>query len=279
MEVRRRYFPSFYSKLGIHAILIVGVVFMVLPFLLMAFSSFKLNAEIMKVPITFLPKKWILENYQKVFERNIFQAYQNTIIVAVLIVVSQLLTGSMAAYAFARLDFPLKRVLFLFVLALCMIPSYMTLIPRYRMLSNWGLANTLMGIVLPNSVSITVVFFLRQNFLAFPKELEESAKIDGAGYTRIFATMVVPLQRTALSAMGVLVLLFAWNDLLWPNIIINSEHRRVLSIFVANCQGARSTEFGFLMAAGCIAILPMIVVYAFGQKAFMASVAMSGIKE
>lgn len=266
------------SHMAVQAVLLAGAVFMLTPFLLMIFSSFKTNGEIMKVPITLLPRQWVMANYDRVFSADILKAYQNTTIVAIAIVCSQLLTGAMAAYAFARLEFPLKNVLFVFVLSLCMIPPYMTLIPRFRMLSEWGAANTLTGIVLPNSVSITVVFFLRQNFLGFPRELEEAAKIDGAGHIRIFATILLPLQSTAMCAMGVLVLLFAWNDLLWPNIIISSESKRVLSIFVVNIQGHHGTEFGFLMAAGCIAILPMVVVYALGQRAFMASVAMSGIK-
>lgn len=267
-----------YRRLIIHFILAVFAIMMVAPFIIMISSSFKTNGEIMKMPITILPKKWTFANYEEIFTRNILTPYKNTTIVAIAIVLSQLLTGSMAAYAFARLNFPLKNMLFLFVLALCMVPGYMMLIPRYRLISSWGMNNTLWGIILPNSVSITVVFFLRQSFLGFPKELEEAAKIDGAGHVRIFSTMILPLHKTAMSAMGVMVLLFAWNDLLWPNIVISSERNHVLSIFVKASSGMHGNQHGYLMAAGCAAIFPMIIVYAFGQKAFMASISITGIK-
>ncbi|MDD6884469.1 MAG: carbohydrate ABC transporter permease [Eubacteriales bacterium] len=268
----------FGKKALIHLVLLLGTVFTLLPFLIMVFSSFKVNAEIMKLPITIFPKKFVLSNYEAVFAEDLLLLYKNTVIVSASIVFLQLATSSMAAYAFARLQFPLKNVLFVFVLALCMIPTYMMLIPRYRMLSSWGVSNTLLGIVLPNSVSITVVFFLRQSFLSFPKDLEEAAKIDGAGYWRTFLTIVLPLHKSAFSAMGVMVLLFAWNDFLWPNIIISSDSKRVLSIFVVSSQGMYKTEIGYLMAAGCVAIFPMIAVYALGQKAFIASITMNGIK-
>jgi multiple sugar transport system permease protein len=267
-----------YKHLIIHIVLVIFAVGMVVPFIIMVSSSFKTNGEIMRMPITIIPKKWTFTNYQEMLTRNILTPYKNTTIVAIFVVVSQLLTGSMAAYAFARLEFPLKNVMFLFILALCMVPAYMMLIPRYRMISSWQMTNTLLGIILPNSVSITVVFFLRQSFLGFPKELEEAAKIDGAGHVRIFFTMVLRLHKTALSAMGVMVLLFAWNDLLWPNIVISSEKKHVLSIFVKASSGMHGNEYGYLMAAGCAAIFPMIIVYAFGQKSFMASISITGIR-
>jgi multiple sugar transport system permease protein len=144
--------------------------------------------------------------------------------------------------------------------------------------SNLGLVDSLWGIIVPNMISVTITFFLRQTFSTFPKELEEAAKMDGCGHLRIFA-MVLRLNSSALTAMGVLVLLFAWNDLLWPTMVTSSTDKRVLSVFIALTQSGFGNEYGYLMAAGVLAILPLIVIYLICQKAFMTSIAMSGIKD
>jgi multiple sugar transport system permease protein len=232
----------------------------------------------MKLPIAFFPKKVSLAGYQKVLAKNIFTPYLNTVIVAVSIVICQLLTSSMAAYALARLNFPGKKYFFLFILCMLMIPHYMTLVTKFKIVSFFGLANTLMGIILPNSISITVTFFMRQGFLTFPKELEDAAVIDGCSRIRIFTNILLPLQKAILTAMGVLVLLFAWNDLLWPLLIVNSERMRTLAIFIALSRNEHLTDYSFMMAASTFVVLPIIIIYAIFQKAFVSSIAMSGIK-
>ena len=266
------------EKAPIHLLLLLGVFLMLFPFLWMVLTSFKSNVEAVAVPPTFLPQEWTLGGYQRVWERNITVSYVNTIIISVGIVVCQLITASMAAYAFARLNFPGKRVLFGLILCMLMIPQNMTLIPKYKIVSALGMADSLAGIIIPNFISISVTFFLRQNFLSFPQELEDAAKIDGCSYIRIFTQMVLPLSGSIMTAMGVLVLLFAWNDLLWPIVIVSSEKNRVLSMFIALCKGQYITDYGFLMAASTLAIAPMIVVYGIFQKSFVSSIAMSGIK-
>ena len=132
--------------------------------------------------------------------------------------------------------------------------------------------------MIPNFISISVTFFIRQNFMSFPGELEDAAKIDGYSRLKIFTRMLIPLSGSILTAMGVMVLLWAWNDLLWPTIIITSEKYRVLSMFIALCKGQYITDYGFLMAASVLAILPMVVIYAICQKSFVRSIAMTGIK-
>ena len=274
MQVRR-------SKISVgitHFLLILGVTITLFPFLWMLLSSFKSNIEVVMVPPTILPMQWVVEGYERVLARDIITPYLNTTIVAAGIVVLQLCTSSMAAYAFARLDFPLKNVLFGLILCMIMVPSNMTLIPKYKLVSAMGAANSLFGIILPNAISVTVTFFLRQSFLAFPKDLEEAAVIDGCSRVRIFRQILIPLNKGILVAMGIMVLLFAWNDLLWPTVIVTSEKNRVLSMFIALCKGQYITDYGFLMAASVCAVLPMIVIYAIFQKTFVSSVVLSGIK-
>lgn len=261
-----------------HFLLMMGVVIMLFPFLWMLLSSFKSNIEVVQVPPTILPATWVLDGYIRVFERNIVAPYINTVIVAICIVLCQLATGSMAAYAFARLSFPLKKIMFAIILCMIMVPSHMTLIPKFKLISNMGFGDTLLGIIMPNAISVTVTFFLRQSFLGFPKDLEEAAVIDGCSRVRIFAQILLPLNKGILTAMGVMVLLFAWNDLLWPTVIVTSEKNRVLSMFIALCKGQYVTDYGFLMAASVCTVLPMIVVYGIFQRAFVSSIVMSGIK-
>jgi multiple sugar transport system permease protein len=274
MQIRKSK-PSVFMT---HFVLMLGVVITLFPFVWMILSSFKSNIEVVLVPPTILPANWVLDGYIRVLERNIITPYINTIIVAISIVALQLLTGSMAAYAFARLRFPFKNALFALILCMIMVPSHMTLIPKFKMVSGMGFGDTLFGIILPNSISVTVTFFLRQSFLGFPNELEEAAVIDGCCRVRIFSQILIPLNKGILTAMGVMVLLFAWNDLLWPTVIVTSEKNRVLSMFIALCKGQYVTDYGFLMAASVCTVLPMIVVYAIFQKAFVSSIVMSGIK-
>ena len=265
-------------KLLTHLILLIGVIAMLLPLIWMLLTSFKNNIEAVAVPMTIFPKVWDLGGYQRVWERNIIRPYLNTIIVSAGIVICQLVTASMAAYAFARLEFPGKKFLFGIIICMIMIPQHMTLIPKYKIVSAMGLADTLAGVIVPNFISISVTFFLRQGFLGFPEELEDAAKIDGCSLLRIFTHLVVPLSKPVITAMGIMVLLFAWNDLLWPTIALTSEKNRVLSMFIALCKGQYVTDYGYLMAASTCAVLPMIIVYAIFQRAFVSSITMTGIK-
>lgn len=266
------------TKIIIHIVLLMGVATMLLPLIWMILTSFKNNIEVVAIPMSIFPRVWDFSGYQRVLERNIITPYINTIIVSVGIVTCQLTTASLAAYAFARLHFPGKKILFLIIVSMLMIPQHMTLIPKYKIVSALGLADTLAGVIVPNFISISVTFFLRQGFLGFPDELEDAAKIDGCSLFKIFTTMVLPLSKAILTAMGIMVLLFAWNDLLWPTIALTSEKRRVLSMFIALCKGQYVTDYGYLMAASACAVLPMIVVYTIFQKAFVSSIAMTGIK-
>lgn len=262
----------------VELVLIIGVIVTLVPFIWMILTSFKSNVEAVSVPMTIFPKVWDFSGYERVFNRGIVIPYVNTIIVAVSIVVWQLITSSMAAFAFARLNFPFKKILFGLILCMIMVPQHMTLITKYKIISDFGFADKLVGVIMPSFISIAVTFFLRQNFLSFPSELEDAAKIDGCSTVRFFLQILLPLSKTVLTAMGIMVLLFAWNDLLWPTIILTSESKRVLSMFIALCKGQYVTDFGFLMASSACAVVPMIIVYTIFQKSFVSSIATTGIK-
>ena len=266
------------GRVLMYIILILGVIVMLFPFIWMLLCSFKSNIEVIQIPPTFFPKEWVADGYIRAWERNIVTPYINTAITSVCITVLQLVTASMAAFAFARLRFPGRNVLFLVVLSMMMVPQNMTMIPKFHIVRALGGYDKLIGIIMPNFISINVTFFIRQNFLSFPSELEEAAKIDGCSIPRIFLQILLPLSTSILTAMGIMVLLWAWNDLLWPTIIITRETNRTLSMFIALCKGQYITDYGFLMAASALAVVPMIIVYIIFKRSFVDSITMTGIK-
>ncbi len=266
------------GRVLMYAVLIIGVILTLFPFVWMLLCSFKSNIEVIMIPPTILPKEWVLDGYARAWERNIITPYINTIISALGITFCQLLTASMAAFAFARLRFPGKNILFLIVLSMMMVPQNMTMIPKFHIVRALGGYDKLIGIIMPNFISINVTFFIRQSFMSFPAELEEAAKIDGCSLPRTFVQILLPLSTSILTAMGIMVLLWAWNDLLWPTIVITKEVNRTLSMFIALCKGQYVTDYGFLMAASALAVVPMIIVYMIFQRAFVSSITMTGIK-
>lgn len=266
------------GRVMLYIVLIFGALVTIFPFIWMLLCSFKSNIEVIQIPPSFLPKVWVADGYLRAWERNITTPYLNTIIVAVGITVLQLATASMAAFAFARLRFPGRNILFLIVLSMMMVPQNMTMIPKFQIVRALGGYDKLIGIIMPNFISINVTFFIRQSFLSFPAELEEASKIDGCSIPRFFVQIMLPLSTSILTAMGIMVLLWAWNDLLWPTIIITNEANRTLSMFIALCKGQYVTDYGFLMAASALAVVPMIIVYMIFQKTFVSSITMTGIK-
>lgn len=267
------------GKLLTYVCLLLGVYVMLVPFVWMVLTSFKTFSEAMRVPIQWLPEAFNLDNYKKVLGMNIGRYYKNTIFITIFITAGQLLIGSMAAYAFARIRFPFRNALFGLLLCMLMIPSQMTLIPKYAMCNRLGLVDSLWGIITPNLFSVTVTFFLRQAFLSLPAELEDAARIDGCSRFRFYWEIAMPLSKSTLVSMGILASLYAWNDLLWPTIIASSDKTRVLSVFIAAIKGEHNNKLPLLMAAGVLSVLPMIVTFIIGQKHFVAAIATTGIKE
>ena len=266
------------GNLLVYAVLILAVFVTLFPFIWMILSSFKSNVETVQIPPTILPKKWVLDGYKRVLDRDILTAYRNTILVSAGIVLCQLTTASMGAYALARMNFPGRKLIFSLILCMMMVPQNMTLIPKYKIVDAMGFNDSLWGVIVPSFISLSVTFFMRQNFMSFPRDLEEAAKIDGCSLPGIFVRVLLPLSKSILACQGVLVLLFAWNDLMWPTIVITNEKYRLLSMFISLCNGQYITDYGFLMSASVLAVMPMIVVYAFFQNSFVTSITMTGIK-
>lgn len=267
------------SKIISYGVLLLGSVIMLVPFIWMVLTSFKTYAETVKIPIQWLPSVWNLDNYREVLLKlDFIRYYGNTILVTVLTVVLMMFVGSLSAFAFARMNFPFKNVIFYALLTVFMVPAQMTMIPKYLIISKLRWVDSLRALVVPNLFSVYTMFMLRQFFTGIPQELEDAGKIDGCSYFRLYWNIELPLCRSSFVAMTVLNILWCWNDLLWPLIATSSDKMRVLSVAMATLQGQHGTEYHLLMAAGVMAIIPMIIIYIFGQRYFIEGIAFTGVK-
>ena len=263
---------------GVHTILIASALAMVAPFVWQIITSLKSLSNATKVPPSLLPEgRW--DNYSKVFDVLPFgHQFLNTVLMAGLRTIGQVLFCSMAAYAFARLRFPGRNVLFGILLSVLMVPPQLFIIPQYQIMSSLGWLNSLQALVVPGLFSAFGVFLLRQFFLGLPRELEEAAAIDGAGPVRIYWSIVLPLARPGLVALALLVLLWSWNDLFWPLVVNTDPGKMTLSAGLASLQGQFQTDYPVLMAGSLLASLPIIAIFTLLQRQFIQGIATSGIK-
>ena len=262
----------------VHVILAVGAAATVAPFLWQLITSLQTNNEATSIPPHFVPTgHW--SNYSQVFRDTKFtQQFVNTVLQTVIRVTAQLLFCSMAAYAFARLRFPGRNVLFLLMLSVLMVPSQVYLLPQYQLVQHMNLLNTLAGVVLPGLFSAFGTFMLRQFFMSLPMDVEEAARIDGAGTFRIFWSVMLPLAKPGLMSMGVLTVLWSWNDLLWPLVVVNDDSKMPLTVGLATLQGEHLTEYPLLMAGSLLASLPMILLFLAAQRRITEGIAFTGNK-
>ena len=267
------------GKFFVYIILISGVGITIFPFIWMILTSFKSQIESIKIPITIFPKEWLIKNYFAVFNAIPFgRMYLNTIINAVVIVSVQLIFCSMAAYAFARLKFPGKNVIFTVLLSVLMIPSSFFILPQYQIIQGLGLLNSLPALFLPNLFSIFGTFLLRQFFKSLPDSLEDAARIDGCNRFMIYYKIMLPLVKSGLVALGILTLRFAWNDLMWPLIVNTSEQKMTLAAGLSSLQGQYVTDYQLMMAGAVMSVAPLLILFAIFQEQFIEGIALSGVK-
>ena len=230
-------------------------------------------------PVTFAPWQYIFNN----LEPNIVRLFINSFVIAIVVTISNVVLGSLAGYAFARLRFPLRNVLFLVVLATLMIPDQLRMLPIYVMFSALGLTHGVLqyvGVILVLAISATSVFLLRQYFLTIPKDLEEAARIDGAGHFTTFLRVMLPLASPAIAAVTILQFQGSWNSFFWPVVLIRDSDYWTLPIGLTlfRLTGGMSNDWPPLMATVVIATIPILILYMFFQRYFVEGVAASGIK-
>lgn len=255
-----------------------GVVALIGPFVWMVLTSLKDDTDVARVPPGVLPDPPTLDNYRRVFDTFPFWRFAlNSVIVSVASTALQLFLASTAAYAFARITFRGREVLFGLYLATMMIPLQVVIVPLFVEMRQLHLVNSYAGLVLPTLVSSFGVFLLRQAFLALPKDLDEAAAIDGAGHVRIFAQIALPLVAPAVATFAVFAFMASWNAFLWPLVITRgSQSHMTLPVGLSQLQGRFSTAWNVQMAGSVLSIVPIVAFYAITQRWVIRSVAFTG---
>lgn len=260
-------------------LLILASVMTLLPYVWMILTSLKTYEEAIRIPPKILPAKFQWVNYQIIWNKFPFaKLYLNTFLVVIATVAGNIVVAAMAAYAFARLSFFGRDVLFIAILGLLMIPGQIFLVPHYQIINSWGLSNTRIALVLPGIFRVFGVFFLRQAFLTVPKEMDEAAFVDGAGHFQIFIRILVPLISSSIVSLGILIALWTWTELMWPLIINRSLDKMTLSAGLAFLIGEHTTYYEQVMAGGVISSFPVIILFFFFQRYIIEGIAATGIK-
>ena len=267
------------TTIAIYAALIAGSILMVFPFVWMLFTSFKTNAEVMQIPPTILPSSWNMDSFTKALDLLPFtNLYINTALMILLRVVCAVVFCSMAGYAFAKLNFRGKNLLFTLIIVQQMIPGQIFIIPQYQMIAKMGMTNTMFSLVFPGIVSAFGTFFLRQAYLGIPDEVAEAAYLDGCNRWQTFTKIMFPLTRSSIAALSVFTAVFAYTDLMWPLVANTDIKSTTPSAGLSSLNGQFSTNYPVLMAGSLLAMLPMVVLYLIFQKQFIEGVAMTGGK-
>jgi multiple sugar transport system permease protein len=259
--------------------LILGSAIMIFPFIWMILTSSKTVSESMQVPPSILPAHLILDNFKEAIASLPFvNMYINTALMILFRVLFAVVFSSMAGYAFAKLKFKGKNILFGIVLMQMMLPSQIFIIPQYQMVAKLGLANSIFALVFPGLVSAFGTFFLRQAYMGIPDEIGEAAYLDGCNQWQSFVKVMFPLTGSSIAALSVFTAVFAYGDLMWP-LVVNSDLKMMtLSSGLATLRGQFSTNFPVLMAGSLLAMLPMVILYLIFQRQFIEGVAMTGGK-
>ncbi|GAA2055482.1 carbohydrate ABC transporter permease [Leifsonia soli] len=251
-----------------------------LPVIVIVLTAFKPAAEINAYPPTLLPGTWTLDNFAKIFSDLPFgRLFLNSLVFAGGVTVFALVFDSLAAYALARIDFRGNRVVLIVIVASLMIPFQATLIPVYQLVAQLGWVNTFAGLIIPRAADAFGIFFLRQFFIALPRDLDNAARIDGAGEFRIFRSIVLPNAVPALLTLAIFTFVNNWNDLLWPLVFTTSPDMGTITSGLTLLTGPSGIiPYGTMMAGSLIAVLPLAVMFLIMQRRFIESVATTGLK-
>lgn len=263
-----------YLAMALFGVLTLG------PFILAVLGSFKTSVEINTFPPSIFPSVWHFDNYAQV--ANLFPLFPrwflNSLGLSVVVTVLNVLFCAMAGYAFARLEFPGRNILFIAVLATLMIPLQVTLIPKYIMLTKLGLINTYPGVILPNVSTAAGIFIMTQFMKAIPRELEEAARIDGAGKVSIFRNVILPLSGPALTTLAIFSFQGQWNDFLWPLLILNSNHLWTLPLGLASFSTEFVSNTNWVLVGSFFMTLPMVILVFVFQRFIIKGIGTTGFK-
>ncbi len=274
VKKKRKGKPFFY-----YLPLIASSFLMLLPFLWMLSSSLKTDIEVFQFPIQWLPAKPRWSNYVEIWSKVRFALYYfNTIKITVIITALQLITCSLAAYAFAKIEFPERNALFIAYIGTMIIPFQVIMVPQFILLRNIGLINTHLALILLQAFSPFGVFLMRQFYLSIPNELLEAARIDGLGEFGIYMRIMLPLSKPALASLTIFTFVFVWNDFLGPLIYLNSSNLRTIQLGIRMFVTQYSADYAMIMTASVCSLIPVIIVFLACQKFFVEGISLTGLK-
>ena len=263
-----------------YIILLLGVVVSLFPYFLALTTALKAPDQVFSSAPWTLPNPVTCQNFIDVMTKYNFLAYAwHTLIFATILTLGQLIFSTLAAYAFARMEFPGREQIFWLYLATLMVPTIVTLIPLFIIMRTFGLVNTWVGLVLPFVLGTPFgIFLMRQFFLTIPRDLENAARIDGAGTMQILFRVILPLSRPILATLAIVTFVPAWNNFTWPLIITDTDNLRVLTVGIAAFQSNFGTQWNLMMAAGFIALGPLLILFFLFQQQIVRSIHLSGFK-
>ena len=254
---------------------------MLLPFIWMISASFKVEADVLKFPVEWIPTRWnIIQNYTEVWSGrySFLTFYLNTIKVTVLTTLLQVIVSAMGAYAFSKIRFRFRNALFLLYLSMMMIPDQVTIVPKFLIFNQLKLYDKHLGLILLGSFSIFGMFLIKQYMTAIPDALSESAKIDGAGHFRIFTQIMLPISVPALVTLMVLKFVWTWNDYQNPLIFLKSEHLFTIQLGMTKFMTEYTSYYSLMMVAAVCSIIPLIIVFLFGQRYVLEGMTVGAVK-
>jgi len=280
----RRARRKFFTRAFVHLILIAGSIIFMFPLIWLISTSLKPDTQIFKVPPELIPKPFMWSNYTRMWTYFPFLTFlKNTLLVVVLSMAGVLIRAPLVAYAFARLRWPGRDFLFMILLGTMMLPGQVTMIPLYILFNEWGWVNTFYPLWVPAwfGGGAFNIFLIRQFLMTIPRELEESAVIDGASHFKIYWKIMLPLINPVLTTIAIFQFMGAWNDFMGPLIYLNDQAKYTLSLGLRVFQqqtSAYQSEYGMLMAATTIMVIPVIIFFFLGQKRFIEGVIITGMK-
>ena len=259
-------------------LLVIGLT-MLVPFFWTLSSSLKYDREIFEYPIKWIPEVLRWSNYEEVWTRvNFLTYYLNTIKLSLIVTIGQVVTCSLAAYSFAKMDYPGRDKIFLCYLATMMVPWHAIMIPQFIIIKNLGFYDSHWSIILMNLFSAFGVFLLRQFMLGIPMELSEAARIDGCGELKIYSQIIMPMCKPGLATLVVFTFNFMWNDYMGPMIYLNTDKLKTIQIGLAAFRTEYGAAYGLIMAGTVCALIPMLLIFIVGQKYLVEGIAFSGLK-
>jgi len=267
------------SKCMIYAVLIMLSLVAIVPFLWMLSASLKLNKDVFSYPIQWLPKIFVWNNYVEIWNKIPLAMFlKNTTKLTLIVTLLQLFTSSLAAYAFAKIEFKGRDILFIFYVSTIAIPWQVYMIPQYLMVQKLGLVDTHLSLIILQAFSAFGVFLMRQFYINIPKELSESARMDGLGEFGIFSRIMLPLVKPGLATLVIFTVVTIWNDFMGPLIYLNSTDRKTVQLGLRLFMTQFSADYASIMAAALVTLIPVMLVFGLLQKYFVEGVATSGIK-